>query len=82
VVRAECISHLATFDERTQLVRRIEAAMEECLDQDAVITLPKSTSDTLIDKAHRDFLTHHSDNSCVASFPLQGREIIGAITLR
>ena len=81
VVRAECISHLATFDERTQLVRRIEAAMEESLDQDSVITLPESNSETLIDKAHRDFITHHSDNSSVATFPLRGRENFGAITL-
>ena len=81
VVRAECISHLATFDERTQLVRRIEAAMEESLDQDAVITLPEGNSETLIDKAHRDFITHHSDNSSVATFPLHGRENFGAITL-
>ena len=81
VVRAECISHLATFDERTQLVRRIEAAMEECLDQESVITLPQITAETLISNAHRDFRNHHTENSCIATFPLQGKDTFGAITL-
>jgi len=81
VVRAECISHLASFDERTQLIRRIEASMEECLDQDSVIVLPNSDDKELIDKAHRDFISNHSENTSVATFPLAGKEQFGAITL-
>ena len=82
VVRVECISHLASFDARTQLVRRLEAAMEECLDQNAVITLPKGpTTEPVIDKSHGDFQSNHSENSCIASFPLHGKESLGAITL-
>lgn len=82
VVRAECISHLANFDKRTQLVRRIEASMEESIDQDSVITLPRiQDAESIIDTAHRDFQTHDSDQSSIATFPLQGKETFGAITL-
>ncbi len=82
IVRAECISHLADFDPRTQLVRRIEAAMEECLDQDSAICLPKLAGhEQSIDQAHKDLQTHHSEHSSIATFPLLGREEYGAITL-
>ncbi len=82
VIRAECISHLASFDERTQLVRRIEAAMEECLDQNTTITLPKITNATsVVDQAHKDLQSHHSENSSVATFALEGQSEFGAITL-
>ncbi len=82
IVRAECISHLAGFDERTQLIRRLEAAMEETLDQNLIITLPRAKdTETQIDSAHRDFQSHHSEKSSIASFPMVGREGFGAITL-
>lgn len=82
VVRTECISHLANFDERTQLVRRIEASMEESIDQDTVITLPGLPStDSVIDKAHRELQSNDGNNSSIATFPLQGQEVFGAITL-
>lgn len=82
VIRAECISHLASFDERTQLVRRIEASMEESIDQNTVITLPKlPDADSVIDKSHHELQKNDSQNSSIATFPLQGRESFGAITL-
>ncbi len=82
VVRAECISHLASFDQRTQLVRRIEASMEECIDQNSVITLPPiANTESIIDKSHREFQSHDSENSSIATFPLEGKETFGAITL-
>lgn len=82
LTKLECISHIASFDPRTQLVRRLEAAMEECLDQNSLITLPKADSrTTTIDKAHKDFAANHSENSVVASFPMHGREGFGVITL-
>lgn len=82
VVRAECISHLASFDERTQLIRRIEASMEEAIDQDTTITLPKLKDvDSVIDKSHREFQTNDSVGSSIATFPLNGKDKVGAITL-
>ncbi len=82
VVRTECISHLASFDERTQLIRRIEASMEESVDQNVIITLPKLTyAESVIDKSHRDLQNNDSDGASIATFPLQGKETFGAITL-
>lgn len=82
VVRTECISHLASFDERTQLVRRIEASMEESIDQNIAITLPTlNNSESVIDKSHRELQNNDSKGSSIATLPLQGKETFGAITL-
>lgn len=73
VVRTECISHLASFDSRTQLVRRLEAAMEESLDQGIAIAIPTLTSgQNAIDQAHRD-LSNHNNRCSVMTLPLQGQ---------
>ncbi len=73
VVRMECISHLASFDSRTQLVRRLEAAMEETLDQNAVITVPAIAGQSnTINKAHRELTAKH-DGSTILSCPLRGQ---------
>ncbi len=72
IVRTECISHLASFDSRTQLVRRLEAAMEESLDQNLMIQVPQpANADTAINQANRDLSQHHS-NSAILTVPLQG----------
>jgi len=80
VVRTECISYLATFDPRTQLVRRLEAAMEESLDQSRRVVVPPIYDDAgAIDQAHRELATQDSP-ICVATFPLTGQSSnIGAI---
>ena len=81
VVRTECISHLATFDPRTQLIRRLEAAMEESLDQEIIITLPATQDvESGIDQANRDLAAHH--NCAVLTAPLTGQKrAYGAIVL-
>ncbi len=72
VVRTECISHLSSFDPRTQLIRRLEAAMEEALDQETMICLPTpSATDAGINQANRDLVSHH--NSAVLTAPLCGQ---------
>ncbi len=73
VVRTECISYLATFDPRTQLVRKLEAAMEESLDQNRRVVLPALYGDPgTIDQANRE-LTSQDANIAVATFPLTGQ---------
>ncbi len=86
IVRVECIAHLASFDERTQLIRRIEASMEESIDQKRVVTLPvlahhTNEPESVITTSHRELQETESKNSSIATFPLQGAEIFGAITL-
>jgi RND family efflux transporter MFP subunit len=52
------LSHATRVDPRTQLVRRIEAAMEEASDQSSTIVEPLDTSDTkLITRAHKELFT-------------------------
>ena len=73
VVRTECISYLANFDSRTQLVRKLEAAMEEALDQNSRIVLPPIYNDAgAIDQANRE-LVNQDMNVSVATFPLKGQ---------
>lgn len=73
VIKTECISHLSSFDPRTQLVRRLEAAMEESLDQARTIVVPCiDGNDSNIDKANRD-LSGHNQNCSVMTVPLTGR---------
>ena len=73
VVRTACISHLASFDSRTQLVRRLEAAMEESLDQGIAVAVPALASgENAIDRAHRD-LSSHNNRCSVMTMPLQGQ---------
>ncbi len=85
-VSLQAISRIAHFDPRTQLARRIEAAMEEAIDQAASViepVLPEQTSDqgAVISRASRELAGHHGHGS-ICSIPLPGRTgYIGAITL-
>lgn len=77
-IRLQALSHVASFDGRTQLVRRIEAAMEESVDQVSLIVLPdKSNLNSEIDRAHVEL----SNGGAISTHPLPGRRgFIGAIT--
>jgi multidrug resistance efflux pump len=74
------LSHVERIDPRTQMVRRIEAAMEEASDQSATITEPADSAETkMITRAHKDLLAHEG---CGASCTvlLEGRKgNIGAL---
>lgn len=59
------LSHTKRVDPRTQLVRRIEAAMEEASDQSSTIVEPLDISDSkMITRAHKELMTH---DGCGAS---------------
>lgn len=56
-VRAEALSHSATFGRRMNLIRAIESAMEESIDQERSIqTADNSGDEPSISRAHRDLL--------------------------
>lgn len=79
-LRLQALSHVASFDARTQLVRRIESAMEEAIDQQVALILPReTTSEALITRAHLELA---ENKYAVCTIPLPGRAgFIGAITL-
>ena len=81
-IRLQALSHVSSFDPRTQLVRRIEAAMEEAVDQDITLVLPAiSIQDSVVSRAHAE-LANQQQSVSVCTIPLRGRsKVIGAVTL-
>jgi len=81
-IRLEAMSRIARFDSRSQLVRAIEAAMEEAVDQESLVLMPPDKQEALlINRAHLQLADRHGNhNTCTV--PLPGAAgAIGAITL-
>lgn len=81
-VRLKALSNVAQFDPRSQLVRRIEAAMEEAVDQDCSLVYPtRPAQASVVTRAHAE-LADQTRAEAVCSLPLRGRtRVIGALTL-
>jgi multidrug resistance efflux pump len=75
------VSHAARFGGRMNLIRDIGAAMDEAIDQKAVILYPRRDDwDFRIDRCHSDLLRVHSAGS-VLTVPLHsGGQFVGALT--
>ncbi len=80
-MRVEALSHSARFDRRSQLVRDLEAAMDEASDQDATVAHPAPPGfPTRIKRAHEE-LAERPRAGSVWSVPIvSGERIVGAIT--
>jgi len=82
-VQMEVLSHITDFDARTQLARRIEAAMEEALDQNTTMVHPSASEGQAkaVCRAHQELLNQRAAGS-ICTLPLPGRSgLIGALTL-
>lgn len=80
-VRVEAISHTATFDRKTNLVRLIGEAMDEVLDLDLAVVYPPHDDDELGGIAHGELAREFRDVA-VCSVPLlQDGHAIGVLTL-
>ncbi len=81
-MRLAALSHVASFDPRTQLVRRIEAAMAEAADQKKTLVVPVIDNyQDAVTRAQRELAVQQGNHS-VCTIPLSGRSrVIGAITL-
>ena len=81
-IRLLALSHLASFDSRTQLVRRVEAAMEEAVDQRCTMVYPgEAEQASLVTRAHVE-LSEQPGGGAVCTVPLPGRSgLIGAVVL-
>jgi biotin carboxyl carrier protein len=76
------LSHVTHFDQRTQLVRGIESAMEESVDQAQLIRYPDTEQNAQLGRynAHQELAEQR--NVAVCTLPLSGQSnLIGAITL-
>jgi RND family efflux transporter MFP subunit len=81
-IRVEAISHSASFDARTKLIRDIAAAMEEAVDQEATLVYPPPDPGvTDLSKAHAGLCEAQADGAvCTLLLSASGR-VLGALTL-
>jgi len=80
-VRVQAISHNATFGREMNLVRLLEAAMAEAVDQESLVRYPQDPAAPLITAAHAD-LAGQQGGAVLCSIPIavKGR-FAGALTL-
>ncbi len=80
-VRAQAISHTEHFGEKMSVVAALEAAMDECVDQDEEICWPAPAESRAICSAHEELAREEACDH-VLSLPLRlGGEVIGAVLL-
>lgn len=81
-VRVLAVSHSGHAGKETNLIRAIEAAMEEALDQQAVLVHPPGADGApLVCRAHAE-LARQQDSGAICSIPLTGGDRgLGALTL-
>lgn len=81
-MRVEAVSHSATFDGRTNLMRDVALAMDEAADQDATVVHPAIPDAPIrITQAHEHLSAEHGAGAaCSVPFASTGR-IVGALTL-
>ncbi|MHC4203036.1 MAG: HlyD family efflux transporter periplasmic adaptor subunit [Planctomycetota bacterium] len=80
-VQIKAMSHTESFSRKMQVVQDIEAAMEECLDQDVEILSPANKEATYVGRA-ADKLSERYGALNILSFPLRRNgEVLGVLTL-
>jgi RND family efflux transporter MFP subunit len=81
-VRIAAVSHSPQFERRANLLRAVESAMEEAVDQQTSVVQPVAKAGpTVVARAH-EALLHESGSGSAASFPLiDGGRVVGALTL-
>ena len=78
--RVVAISNSASFDQRSNLMKKIAGAMDEAIEQDELIVLPENKAG-LIRRAHQD-LARKFGSGALCSIPLiHEKTIFGAVTL-
>ncbi len=81
----QIVSHTAHFERKCNLVRAIEAAMEEALDQGLTVSIPDNSkadgSDPRITRAHEELARQHGSDS-ICSIPTDsGGDASAVLTL-
>jgi RND family efflux transporter MFP subunit len=80
-VRLAALSNSAAFGKRANLVRAIEFAMDEAIDQQAIIVIPSPDGQEHVVRAHEALSREHGQNT-VCTVPLtEDNRVLGAITL-
>jgi len=81
-VKIWAVSHSPQFERRANLMRAIEGAMEESIDQgERVVYPPEQENRPVVARAH-EALLHESEAGSAATFPLlHSGHVVGALTL-
>ncbi len=80
-VRLQALSHTEKITRHMQLVQDIEAAMEECLDQDLEVLFPPTTDASYVYRSAEKLSNKHGPNS-VCSLPLRrSGEVVAVLTV-
>jgi RND family efflux transporter MFP subunit len=80
-VRVAAVSHSPQFEKRANLMRAIERAMEEAIDQEELVVYPgEREGRPVVARAH-EALLHESEAGSATSIPLEhGGRVVGALT--
>jgi len=79
-VRLRALSHTEKFSRKMALVQQVEAAMEECLDQDLEVVHPADADQPTISRAAAELSARHGP-SAVLSLPLRrGGQPVAVLT--
>jgi hypothetical protein len=80
-VQVKAISHSEGFSRKMQIVQDLEAAMEECLDQDCEVIYPTCEDAVYICRAAGELSRRHGPIT-IASLPVrEGEKVWGVLTL-
>jgi RND family efflux transporter MFP subunit len=81
-IRVRAVSHSSQFEQRANLMRAVESAMEEAVDQEEAVVYPPVQADRLVVARAHEALLHESEAGSAATFPLlHGDQVVGALTL-
>jgi RND family efflux transporter MFP subunit len=80
-VEVRAISHTASFDRRTDLVRRIGDAMDEVLDLEVALVHPPQDADEIRAIAHGELAAECRDVGVCSAPLVSGGHAVGVITL-
>ncbi len=80
-VQVKALSHTENFSRKMQVVQDLEAAMEECLDQDCEIVHPAAPDSTYISRQTAELSKRHGPLA-IASLPIRyGEKVWGVLSL-
>lgn len=80
-VRVSAVSHSPQFEKRANLMRAIERAMEEAVDQEEMVVHPAEREGRPVVARAHEALLHESQAGSATTFPLvHGDRVVGALT--
>jgi RND family efflux transporter MFP subunit len=80
-VQVQALSHTATFDPKTNLVRLIAEAMEEVLDLDVPVVFPPQPGEELGAIAHTELAREFKDTAILSVPLIENGHALGVLTL-